>query len=105
MYLDRQLLKQAEQQGLLQAEQVDPLWHFLQQANADRPGFRASHLFYYFGGLLAIAVTVLAAGLAGVRDAVDSDDLVWTVPGAGLLLAGLGFCAVTALAWRLRRSS
>lgn len=57
------------------------------------------------GGLLAIAVTVLTAGLAGVRDAVDSDDLVWTVPGAGLLLAGLGFCAVTALAWRLRRSS
>ncbi|MGY1753168.1 hypothetical protein [Blastococcus sp. SYSU D01042] len=56
------------------------------------------------GGLLAIAVTVLTAGLAGVRDAVDSDDLVWTVPGAGLLLAGLGFCAVTALAWRLRRS-
>ena len=53
MHLDRQLLKQAEQQGLLQAEQVDPLWRFLQQATADRPGFRASHLLYYFGGLLA----------------------------------------------------
>lgn len=56
------------------------------------------------GGLLAIAVTVLTAGLAGVRDAVVSDDLSWTVPGAGLLVAGLGFCAVTALAWRLRRA-
>ncbi|SDE29627.1 hypothetical protein SAMN05660485_00483 [Blastococcus fimeti] len=55
------------------------------------------------GGLLAIAVTVLTAGLAGVRDAVVSEDLEWTVPGAGLLLAGLGFCALTALAWRLRR--
>ncbi len=55
------------------------------------------------GGLLAIAVTVLSAGLGGVRDAVVSDDLYWTVPGAGLVLAGLGFCAVTALAWRLRR--
>lgn len=55
------------------------------------------------GGLLALAVTVLAAGLAGVRDAVDSEDLRWTVPGAGLLLAGLGFCVLTGLAWRLRR--
>jgi hypothetical protein len=55
------------------------------------------------GGLLAIAVTVLTAGLAGIRDAVVSDDLQWTVPGAGLLVAGLGFCVLTALAWRLRR--
>lgn len=55
------------------------------------------------GGLLAIAVTVLTAGLTGVRDAVVSEDLEWTVPGAGLLLAGLGFCALTGLAWRLRR--
>ena len=57
------------------------------------------------GGLLAIAVTVLSAGLAGVRDAVVSDDLYWTVPGAGLLVTGLGFCVLTALAWRLRRAS
>lgn len=56
------------------------------------------------GGLLAIAVTVLSAGLGGLRDAVVSDDLDWTVPGVGLLVAGLGFCAVTALAWRLRRT-
>lgn len=56
------------------------------------------------GGLLAIAVAVLTAGLAGVRDAVDSAELVWSVPGAGLLVAGLGFGVLTALAWRLRRS-
>ncbi len=56
------------------------------------------------GGLLALAVTVLAAGLGGVRDAIVSEDLYWTVPGAGLLVAGLGLCTVTALAWRLRRS-
>jgi hypothetical protein len=54
------------------------------------------------GGLLAIAVTVLAAGLAGLRDAA-SPDLEWTPPGAGLLLAGLGYVALTVLAWRLRR--
>lgn len=56
------------------------------------------------GGLLAIAVTVLAAGLGGLRDAVVSEDLHWTLPGAGLLLAGLGFAVLTVLAWRLRRS-
>lgn len=55
------------------------------------------------GGLLAIAVTVLAAGLAGLRDAVASAELEWTVPGAGLLAAGLGYVALTVLAWRLRR--
>ena len=57
------------------------------------------------GGLLAIAVTVLDRR-AGRRCGTPlvSDDLAWTVPGAGLLVAGLGFCAVTALAWRLRRA-
>jgi len=56
------------------------------------------------GGLLAISVAVLAAGLTGLRDAVASRDLEWTVPGAALLLAGIGYALLTALAWRLRRS-
>ena len=56
------------------------------------------------GGLLAIAVVVLAAGLAGLRDAVVSDELEWTLPGVGLLLAGVGYVALTVLAWRLRRA-
>jgi hypothetical protein len=55
------------------------------------------------GGLLAIAVTVLAAGLTGLRDAASAE-LEWTVPGAGLLLAGLGYATLTVLAWRLRRA-
>jgi hypothetical protein len=55
------------------------------------------------GGLLAIAVTVLAAGLTGLRDAA-SPDLEWTLPGAGLVLVGLGYVVVTVLAWRLRRT-
>jgi hypothetical protein len=56
------------------------------------------------GGLLAVAVAVLAAALSGLRDA-SSPDLEWTLPGAGLLVAGLGYAVVTALAWRLRRST
>ncbi|MGY1703225.1 hypothetical protein ACI79C_01530 [Geodermatophilus sp. SYSU D00697] len=57
------------------------------------------------GGLLAIAVVVLTAGLSGLRDAAVSDELEWTLPGAGLLVAGLGYGVLTALAWRWRRPS
>jgi hypothetical protein len=55
------------------------------------------------GAFLAIAVTVLAAALAGLRDALGRSALEWTVPGAGLLLAGLGYAALTLVAWRVRR--
>jgi hypothetical protein len=55
------------------------------------------------GGLLAISVTLLAAALTGLRDAISSDDLEWTVPGAGLVVTALGYAVLTVLAWRLRR--
>jgi hypothetical protein len=55
------------------------------------------------GGLLAVAVAVLVAALTGMRDAASSDELEWTVPGAGLLVTGLGYALLTALAWRVRR--
>lgn len=54
------------------------------------------------GGLLGVTVTVLAAGLSGLRDAA-SPELEWTLPGAGLLLAGAGYVVLTVLAWRLGR--
>ncbi|SFO96043.1 hypothetical protein SAMN05660464_1723 [Geodermatophilus dictyosporus] len=57
------------------------------------------------GGLLALTVTVLAAGLTGLRDAVASPDLEWTVPGAGLLVAGLAYALLTVLAWRVGRTA
>lgn len=55
------------------------------------------------GGLLAIAVVVLTAGLSGLRDAA-SPDLEWTLPGAGLVVTGLGYAGLTLLAWRIRRA-
>lgn len=55
------------------------------------------------GGLLAVAVTVLGAGLGGLRDAIASDELVWTVPGAGLVVVGLAMLGLTYVAWRARR--
>ncbi|RBY91882.1 hypothetical protein DQ244_10295 [Blastococcus sp. TBT05-19] len=57
------------------------------------------------GGLLAVAVAVLAAGLVGLQDAASSEELEWTVPGMGLLALGLAFLALTAVAWRARRSA
>jgi hypothetical protein len=57
------------------------------------------------GGLLAVSVAVLATGLGGLRDAVSSDDLEWTVPGVGLVVLGLALAALTAVAWRVRRST
>lgn len=56
------------------------------------------------GGLLALAVAVLSAGLVGLRDAVTSDELVWTVPGAGVVAVGLAMLGLTVFAWRTRRS-
>jgi hypothetical protein len=55
------------------------------------------------GGLLAISVAVLSAGLTGLRDAA-SPDLEWTLPGAGLIATGLGYAALTVAAWRVRRA-
>jgi hypothetical protein len=57
------------------------------------------------GGLLAVAVAVLAAGLAGLRDAASSDELEWTVPGIGLVVLGMALAALTVVAWRIRRSA
>jgi hypothetical protein len=55
------------------------------------------------GGLLAIAVVVLAAAFTGMRDATASHDLQWTLPGMGLLLAGLGYAGLALAAWRARQ--
>jgi iron complex transport system permease protein len=54
------------------------------------------------GGLLGVAVFLLAAALTGLRDAAHSPDVEWTVPGAGLLVLGLAAAGLTVLAWRWR---
>jgi hypothetical protein len=57
------------------------------------------------GGLLAVALSVLAAGLTGLRDAVTSPELSWTVPGAGLLALGVLDVVLAVWAWRWRPSA
>jgi hypothetical protein len=56
------------------------------------------------GALLALTGAVLSAALSGLRDALVSPDLDWTLPGAALLLCGLTYAGLTVLAWRWRRS-
>jgi iron complex transport system permease protein len=57
------------------------------------------------GGLLAVTVSLLAGGLAGARDAARTADVVWTVPGIGLLVLALVSAGVTVLAWRWQPTS
>ena len=55
------------------------------------------------GGLLAVSVVVLSAGLLGARDALTSPDLEWTLPGVALVVLGVVYAGLTAAAWRAGR--
>jgi iron complex transport system permease protein len=57
------------------------------------------------GGLLAVTVSLLAGGLAGARDAARTADVVWTLPGIGLLVLAVASAGVTVLAWRWQPTS
>lgn len=73
MHLDRATLEAARRRGIVDAEQADALWHFLtERAGADGGAradaavarFRAAHLLYYLGGLIAIGAASLFLNLA-----------------------------------------
>ena len=70
MKVNRSTLAQAEREGVLSEGQAERLWHFLAEKSSDpsvegnvpaaeKPQFRAAHLLYYFGGLLAIGAASL----------------------------------------------
>lgn len=67
MGLSRRDLLDALGAGLLQPEQVEPLWHFLNERAAQQPSFRAAHILYYLGGLLAIGAMSLFMTLGWER--------------------------------------
>lgn len=57
-------LEAAESAGLIRAEQVEPLWRFLDSRDAgrapdDRPRFGFTHVLYYLGGMVAIGAMSL----------------------------------------------
>lgn len=71
MHIHRGLLQQASEQGLISAQQVQPLWDFLSEHERhqahEQPGFRATHILYYLGGMVAIGAMSLFMNLGWER--------------------------------------
>jgi len=59
MQVNRKLLEQATDKGLVSKDQANELWAFFNEQTLDTPQFRLTHVLYYLGGLIAIgAMTV-----------------------------------------------
>lgn len=68
MDLQRADLDAAAGAGLIEAAQAQRLWAFLDARQRDtRPGFRAAHILYYLGGLIAIGAMSLFMTLGWER--------------------------------------
>lgn len=62
--ISRQDLEAAAEAGHLRVEQVADLWAFLMARRREAPSFRAAHILYYLGGLIAIGAVSLFITLA-----------------------------------------
>lgn len=67
MEVNRSLLKEAAENGLISDQQADPLWKFLAERGKDTPSFRFTHVLYYLGGLIAIGAMSLFMTLGWER--------------------------------------
>lgn len=67
MEVNRRLLRQATEQGVLGEEQAERLWAFLSDHAKDQPTFRFTHILYYLGGLIAIGAMTLFMTLGWER--------------------------------------
>ena len=94
MKINRQLLEDAAGRGLLQAAQVQPLWQFLEASESETPSFKAAHILYYLGGLIAIGAMSLFMNLGWEQ-----------FGGEGLLIIASFYCllAVGLTEWFLGR--
>ncbi|MCL4758454.1 MAG: hypothetical protein KJZ96_08890 [Rhodocyclaceae bacterium] len=59
MEVNRALLKEASEQGVIDVAQAEALWHFLSERAQDTASFRFTHVLYYLGGMLAIGAMSL----------------------------------------------
>lgn len=82
MELNRNLLKQASESGLISEQQAEQLWQFFAERGKDTPSFRFTHILYYLGGLLAIGAMSLFMTLGWER-----------FGGWGLFFIALGYAA------------
>jgi hypothetical protein len=95
MELQRADLDAAAGAGLIEAAQAQRLWAFLDARRRDtRPGFRAAHILYYLGGLIAIGAMSLFMTLGWER-----------FGGAGIAVIALLYLAgaLAAAHWLLHR--
>ena len=67
MELNRGLLNDATERGLLSEQQAEQLWQFLCERGKDTPSFRFTHILYYLGGLIAIGAMSLFMTLGWER--------------------------------------
>lgn len=67
MELNRGLLKDATENGLISEHQAERLWKFLSERGKDTPGFHFTHVLYYLGGLIAIGAMSLFMTLGWER--------------------------------------
>ena len=67
MQIRQQQLHQAVSRGLISGAQAEALWAMLAEDSQHTPTFRASHVLYYFGGLLAIGAMTLFMNLGWER--------------------------------------
>lgn len=65
--LEPQDVQAATEAGILTPEQGERLWTFLRERSQDQPGFRATHILYYLGGLIAIGAMTLFMNLGWER--------------------------------------
>lgn len=67
MELNRSLLNEATENGLISEQQAERLWEFLNEHNKNTPSFRTTHILYYLGGLIAIGAMSLFMTLGWER--------------------------------------
>jgi hypothetical protein len=83
MQITRATIDQAVAQNILNEEQGRAFWNFLAEKEQETPSFKAAHILYYLGGLIAIGAMSLFMTLGWER-----------FGGTGLLLISLAYCAV-----------
>lgn len=67
MQITRATLSQAAQSGVLTPQQAHALWDFLAERGVETPSFKAAHILYYLGGLIAIGAMTLFMNLGWER--------------------------------------
>ncbi len=83
MQITRAQLDEAAGRGLIQAEQGAALWQFLTERAQETPTFKAAHILYYLGGMVAIGAMTLFMTLGWQR-----------FGSTGLLVIALGYAGI-----------